>query len=733
MPGIGVDERQALRDELLRIKRETEVDLEINCHGPVNGRAIGSVHFYQGSAVKFSDSGNLFDAKFRNRVAQPITDIVAGPKAPKRKRSSVLRRVVGRLMSEVTRIRDMPPVTVKPSSSFSREVVPYSFDEQGINWLTKTREGQDVVKPLTNFSAKITAEVTRDDGSGDPELEFELEVHTGKPEPQRIAVKASKFAEMNWPLEKLGTRGLVYAGQGAKDHARAAILWLSANPPRKHVRTHTGWVKAADGSWLFLHAGGAIGADRAEPVHVALDGALSSYALPAPPTDPIALKAAIRSSLRLLELGPADIVFPPYCALWRSILGRCNFAVHLVGRSGVFKSELAALIQQHLGQEMHALNLPAAWRSTDNALGELLFLAKDVLCTIDDFKPLGTQQDVQKWHAKADNVFRGQGNGAGKQRMRADGGLRVTKPPRGTVLSTGEQIPRGESCRARMLIVQVSPDDIEGGEWLGSFQKEAAEGLYASATAAFIRWLASDARIDRARGEMRDAIPKLRDRAQSSELHKRTPEIAANLYVGLLYWLEFAAEKGAITEADVKRIQDEAWSALGRTAEQQLDHQSSSEPATRYLELLMSAIASGNAHLAGLDGNCPGEAVAAACGWRRRFERWEPQGSRIGWIEDVEVYLEPDAAYRAAQDAAGSAGAAPIDSERELRKRLEEKGLLRVEGNGDRFNRRATRKLIEGARRWVISLAPGALPLCARAARATDNSSEQVPTFFDQK
>jgi hypothetical protein len=40
-----------------------------------------------------------------------------------------------------------------------------------------------------------------------------------------------------------------------------------------------------------------------------------------------------------------------------------------------------------------------------------------------------------------------------------------------------------------------------------------------------------------------------------------------------------------------------------RVAAQQKDHQVASEPVTRYLELLMSALGSGKAHLAGADGN----------------------------------------------------------------------------------------------------------------------------------
>ena len=64
---------------------------------------------------------------------------------------------------------------------------------------------------------------------------------------------------------------------------------------------------------------------------------------------------------------------------------------------------------------------------------------------------------MQRYHKEADRLFRGQGNHAGRQRMRADGSLRPAKPPRGLILSTGEDVPRGQSLRARLLVLEVSP------------------------------------------------------------------------------------------------------------------------------------------------------------------------------------------------------------------------------------------------------------------------------------
>src|SRR5262249_34850875 len=172
------------------------------------------------------------------------------------------------------------------------------------------------------------------------------------------------------------------------------------------------------------------------------------------------LQTAVRASLGLLRLGPDRIVLPVLAAVYRAALGDSDFGLHLSGPTGCFKSELAALAQQHYGAGMDARNLPANWASTGNALEGLAFTAKDALLVVDDFAPQGSSADVQRYHREADRLLRGQGNRAGRQRMRADGSLRPEKPPRGLVLSTGEDVPRGQSLRARLLTLEVSPGDL---------------------------------------------------------------------------------------------------------------------------------------------------------------------------------------------------------------------------------------------------------------------------------
>src|SRR5262249_42736030 len=152
------------------------------------------------------------------------------------------------------------------------------------------------------------------------------------------------------------------------------IQSLSMTAVERCIYTHTGWRKI-DGRWTFLHAGGAIegtGTGSIADVNVRLAGQMSRYELRLPANSE-SLAIAVRASLKLAELGPAPISLPLLAAPYRAVLGEPDFALHLAGETGAFKSEIAALHQQHFGPAMDRLHLPGAWSSTGNALEALAF------------------------------------------------------------------------------------------------------------------------------------------------------------------------------------------------------------------------------------------------------------------------------------------------------------------------------------------------------------------------
>lgn len=247
---------------------------------------------------------------------------------------------------------------------------------------------------------------------------------------------------MGWVLNKLGPQAIIYPGQ--QQHARAAIQWLSGEIPQEHIFTHLGWMKRGS-QWVYVHAGGGLGADMSAGglragVQVQVPTALQRYRIELP-KDPEEQVRAVRASLRCLSLAPDRISFPLLAAVYRVPFGGADFSVFLAGKTGVFKTALAALCQQHFGAEMDASRLPASFASTGNSLQALAFHAKDALLVVDDFAPNERQGDGDL-HQVAERLFRAAGNQQGRGRLVGNGRLDAPKPPRALVLATGEEVPR---------------------------------------------------------------------------------------------------------------------------------------------------------------------------------------------------------------------------------------------------------------------------------------------------
>jgi hypothetical protein len=459
---------------------------------------------------------------------------------------------------------------------------------------------------------------------------------------------------MRWPIEQWGTRAVVLAGASTADHLRTALQLLSGDVPRRTTYGHTGW-REIDGQWVYLHATGAIGADGSAPgVSVALPDALAGYVLPDPPSGR-ALTDAMRASLRVLDVAPDRVTVRLLGAAYRAVLASCDSALDLAGPTGQGKTELAALCQQHFGAGMIARHLPGSWASTGNALEGMAFAAKDALFVVDDFAPGGSASDVARMHREADRLLRAQGNRAGRGRCRTDGTVRPARPPRGIILSTGEDVPRGQSLRARLLVLELAPGELDWAR-LTVCQGDAAAGLYAQALAGYLRWLAQ--RYPAVRDGLRAETAELRERAHADGMHRRTPGIVADLAAGWRWWLDFSLAAGAIEQAERDTLARRVWAALQEAGAAQAEHVAAAEPCAQFLRLLSGALASGRAHVAGKNGDHPADSLA--WGWREIAVgapgRWEAQGRCIGWLDGADLYLEPEASYAEAQEMARHQG-----------------------------------------------------------------------------
>jgi hypothetical protein len=237
------------------------------------------------------------------------------------------------------------------------------------------------------------------------------------------------------------------------------------------------------------------------------------------------------------------------------------------------------------------------------------------------------------------------------------------------VLATGEDVPMGESLRARIVIVPVAVGSIPIGKpELDKAQAQAKAGLYAEAMAGYIQWLA---RQDHLGSRLTARQNSLRGEATGS--HARTPENIASLMLGIETMLQFAVAIEAITPQQSEAHRQSAWEALHMQGKVQAIYLQDETPARRFTALIRAVISSGRGHVCAMGGGAPSD-YAAVLGWQSRqvktsdgsfYPEWDPQGRLVGWLEVIRskgtvvamhLYLDPETAYAEAQSLANTEG-----------------------------------------------------------------------------
>ncbi len=289
---------------------------------------------------------------------------------------------------------------------------------------------------------------------------------------------------------------------------------------------------------------------------------------------------------------------------------------------------------------------------------------------VDDFAPTGRNRDSQL-ESVSERLFRAAGNQQGRSRMAGGGRLSAPKSPRTLLLATGEEVPRGQSIRARQLIVEVGPGEVRRAR-LSECQGAGREGQFSAAMGAYVMWMAGQ--YEELQERLQTRVRELRSHGYGRAVHARLPCALAELQAGWEIFLQFALAVGAIDRAAEQELKQRNSRALEELGVLQAKYQEASDPALRFVTLLQFALRCGGAHIADRQGSAPAE--PARCGWqfKRSGRRWVPQGPRIGWVAGMDLFLEPAVSYQVAQQLAGDERLAV--SEQTLRYRLRERGLL---------------------------------------------------------
>jgi hypothetical protein len=613
-------------------------------------------------------------------------------------------------------------------------------------WTTGDEESDPIL--LANFTARIKKSVVRHEG-GKPRTRYVIEAtHSDSSVGRReITVEADEYPAMRWPYV-LGAAFSVGAGRGVADHARHAIQLLSQRDGIESAVEHAslGWIEH-EGRWLYLHAGGALGADGpSRAVRVDPPGGLEQYRLPDPPTDPDAVRDAVRAPLSIWTLEKAGTPGARMAAAiiatspWRAVLSPCNGSTHLGGPSGHLKTSTARLALQHFAADHRGLaaSMPAGWSDTRNSLQRRAYDCCCSLLVVDDLK--------EKAHlATSEGIFQSQGNLRDRARMGSDQSLLQSLPPRGSILSTGEVDPHSASTCGRVLAVELGAGDIRL-DLLDPLQRAGDDGLYALAMAAYVRWLAP--RLDDVRSEHERLTDEIRrGLGEISGAHPRHPDAVAQLIAAYRLFLEFASEVGAIDAGEAEGYAATARGYLLELARAQAEPQREAKVGRTFLRLIASALSSKQCHLIDAHrGHAPTE-YAGACGWAKTWlytgrdtgpaQDWEiPANSKLVGFIDLEaklVYLDPEPSAAAATRQAESLGT-PQSFKSVGRELLNEK-LCRPHKDSDGTVRTTQPKRIKnhGTKRYLyISIAdlfgdPDEEALKEAPANEPDGSDQVIP------
>ena len=553
---------------------------------------------------------------------------------------------------------------------------------------------------LCSFDARIVEESILDDGF-EEKRRFVLEgtAPDGARFPQ-VTLSADELQSTRWALERWGHRAVMHPAPWAPGKVCTAILRLS-QPETVRVYRHTGW-RQIEGQWVFLHAGGAVGSASAR---VELDGPLARYVLPDRTDDAV---AAVRASLRFLDVAPPGVTLPLFGVLYRAptvSMFPADLVPWLYGPTGAMKSTLVAVLLSHFGS-FSRLQMPASWADTPATLEYKLSLAKDLLLPIDDFVPRSSDPS-DEMRRKSATVLRSAGNQSARGRMNRDLTARPDRPPRALAIVTGEDLPDGESVTARMLPLRLATGMVNV-KALSAVEKDLLRLPHAMR--AYLEWLA--VRHDEMAGYLPELFVACRDMFRADGAHPRIPEAAAHTFMGHCLFLRFARDLGAVTDAEAGSLFDQARQALLAIGRQQAQLGSHVNPARRFLEVLASLAAQRHVGFA----ERPEDDLASSAGCEQ-----------IGWRDRDRklLYLLPDAAFRVVVEAMKSAGESMPLRPRTLWERLGQLGVLRDQEAGHHTAKRVVGKM----RQRVLVLAEGVLEDGPEGGTGEGGAGEATPAL----
>ena len=420
----------------------------------------------------------------------------------------------------------------------------------------------------------------------------------------------------------------------------------------------TGWYRARSGEWVYVHAGGSIGArsEAGEDVASEVDGVAGEIVFPDPHTDEDPA-AAIQASFDVAEM----LVDP---SPWYALLGALAIShsgwhppamLMFHGRGGSGKSSIlgtaaAHLIPTHSGGKASM----ATMNSTSNAILMAGAGVHNGLVVVDDYRLSSIPKEQERMDTALDQLSRLSytGPSAARNRLVFSQARGVWAPAPAEhhdhmVVVSGEALPgaaEAESMLQRMLAIRIQAET----SWKPGCASEAGaigeSGLYRRSMSQMIRWLARQ--IDAAGGvsewvKVLDAGAERVSERITRDLGPhgtvRAREVTVPFLLGIEFWSQLAVSHKVMTAKEAQQWQERAEASIVQSMVNHLrDHLSGEAggelPGQVALSELRAAVLSGRAHI----GDGPASPGVVRLGKEVR--------ARVGWDDVKLVAILPEVA-----------------------------------------------------------------------------------------
>lgn len=554
----------------------------------------------------------------------------------------------------------------------------------------RDQSGAAVLVPLSNASFKIVELISHDNGSGELYQEYEItgEMWNGKKLPP-VTVPTADFDRMGWVAEQY-PHVIVEAGRSTKDLLRTAIQHLSKDFPRRIIYEHTGW-REINGTPCYLTTSGALGLNsHSDTIQVDMRAGrpqtnLQRYDLPLEPQN---IVPACLASLSYWNITDYTTTVPQWAAAYLAPLMPllpADFGLWVHGKSGSFKSVLAALVQSHFGDwtgRDGKDSLPGNFISTTNSILMDAFMTKDILFTIDDFAPGNTPREMRERDEVASKLLRSLGNKAARGRMLDGRRYQASYPPRCLALITAEDVPPGQSTLARAIGVRVvtapegSPERAKLMERLSRAQTDDAP-LYRHAMSAYIQWIA------RHWTELQAQLPAVvaeHAKAIKAVGHARLASAFAKLMAAVDTALFFMQDAGAITRLEAEERHAIAWKALQLIMQEHAGQINALDPALVFTECLRENLDAYDWYMEPANPSdqpyCTTNIEASGRRDDGSYVHLLPRSSQlVGWYDAKYIYLLPKVVKQVMDSYSRSGTPFPV-GRNTLYLRMQEKGWI---------------------------------------------------------